>query len=379
MPLPPHEHLARALGKLGAPGETAPPPGACLAVGTPDGRAVAAAGVAVAFDDDGPLASPPPLTPDTALDLGSVTKVLATTSALMALVDDGAVRLSDRVGALVPAAAGRAVAAASVADLLQHRAGLWEWWPTYLTASSPAEALDVATGLPLRYPTGAGRHYSDLGFMLLGAVVAEAAGRPLDEAVAELVLRPYGLRHTRYAAPAPGLVVAASSRGDRIEREMVRTGRPYPVTGDADGFPGWREHVLAGEVNDGNAFHAWGGTSGHAGLFSSVADLLTAGTAWLAALDGAGPVGPATVRLFLEPGADPGQGLGFRRWRSAVEGCAVDVFGHTGFPGVAVGIVPAHSAVVVLGTNRLHVDGPPRDTESMWLPALAAAHQSLHA
>jgi CubicO group peptidase (beta-lactamase class C family) len=137
--------------------------------------------------------------------------------------------------------------------------------------------------------------------------------------------------------------------------------------------------VLVGEVNDGNAFHAWGGTSGHAGLFAPVDDLLTAGTVWLRALDGGGPVGAATVRRFLEPGDDPGQALGFRRWRSAVAGCEVDVFGHTGFPGVAVGIVPAHSAVVVLGTNRLHVDGPPRDTEPMWLAALAAAHTSLHA
>jgi CubicO group peptidase (beta-lactamase class C family) len=110
-----------------------------------------------------------------------------------------------------------------------------------------------------------------------------------------------------------------------------------------------------------------------------VDDLLAAGTVWLRALDGGGPVGAATVRRFLEPGDDPGQALGFRRWRSAVAGCEVDVFGHTGFPGVAVGIVPAHSAVVVLGTNRLHVDGPPRDTEPMWLAALAAAHTSLHA
>jgi len=163
-----------------------------------------------------------------------------------------------------------------------------------------------------------------------------------------------------------------------LEREMVATGRPYPVSGDVDRFDGWRTHVLVGEVNDGNAFHAWGGVSGHAGLFSTVDDLLTAGRVWLDALAGNGPVSPGTAERFLRPGHDPGQALGFSRWRSAVDGCEADVFGHTGFPGVAVGIVPTHDTTIVLATNRLHVDGPPRSTEQMWQEALAAAHQSLH-
>jgi CubicO group peptidase (beta-lactamase class C family) len=297
----------------------------------------------------------------------------------MALVDESALELTDRIGELLPAAAGNPVAGATVADLLEHRAGLWEWWPLYLTARTPGAALDAATALPLRHPPRSARHYSDLGLMILGAAVSEVTALPLAAAVERLVLTPYGLAATRYGAPAPGRPVAASSRGDRIEREMVRTGQPYPVSGDADAFAGWRERVLVGEVNDGNAFHAWDGVSGHAGLFSTVDDLLAAGGRWLAALAGAGPVRSATVRRFLEPGADPGQALGFRRWRSTVDGCAVDVFGHTGFPGVAVGIVPAHAATVVLATNRLHVDGLPRDTEPMWRAALAAAHRSLHA
>jgi CubicO group peptidase (beta-lactamase class C family) len=111
---------------------------------------VACAGAAARFGDGGPLDSPVPLTTATALDLGSVTKVLATTSALMALVDDGAVRLDDRLGDLLPAAAGTPVAGATLADLLEHRAGLWEWWPLYLTAQGP-EAIELIGRLPLRY------------------------------------------------------------------------------------------------------------------------------------------------------------------------------------------------------------------------------------
>jgi CubicO group peptidase (beta-lactamase class C family) len=324
------------------------------------------------------LETPLFLTPGTALDLGSVTKLVGTTSALMALVDRGTLGLEDQVRDLLPAVAGTPVSGATVADLLEHRAGLWEWWPLYLTAGGAGEPLDAAVALPLRHPPGSGRHYSDLGFMLLGAVVAAATAAPLAAAVTQLVIEPYELAATRYGAPPAGLDVAASSRGDGIEREMVRTGRPYPVAVDADGFGGWREHVLVGELNDGNAFHAWGGASGHAGLFSTVDDLLTAGQVWLSALAGNGPVRASTLERFLRPGADPGQALGFRRWRSAVDGCEVDVFGHTGFPGMAVGIAPAHDASVVLATNRLHVDGPRRDTEEMWQVALAAAHRSLH-
>lgn len=379
MPLPSQEPLALAIDGIRAPGAGQPPPAACLAVATQAGRAVACAGAAVEFGDQGPLDPPLPLTPATAVDLGSVTKVLATTSALMALVDDGALQLDDRLADLLPAAVDAPAADATVASLLEHRAGLWEWWPLYLTARTSAEALATALALPLRHRSGSGRHYSDLGFVLLGAVVAEVTGRALADAVADLVIAPYGLPATRYARPVPGSPVAASSRGDRIEREMVTTGRPYPVTGDADSFPGWREHVLVGEVNDGNAFHAFGGVSGHAGLFSSVDDLLAAGQVWLSALSGDGPVSAATAAQFFRPGADPGQALGFRRWRSAVDGCEVDVVGHTGFPGTAVGVVPEHGAAVVLATNRLHVDGPPRATEDMWRDALAAAHRSLHA
>lgn len=372
------EFLRAGLSAVLAPGVTAAPPGGCLAVADSTGRLSDCAGPAQAFDDAGPLAAPPPMAIDTAVDLGSVTKVLATTSALMALVDAREVDLADRLHDVLPVTAGHPVGAATLADLLEHRAGLWEWWPLYLSARTPAAALDVLLGLPLRYRPGAARHYSDLGFVLLGAVVAAAAGRPLDEAVTRLVVGPYGLSATRYATPAPGRTVAASSRGDAIEREMVRSGHPYPVTGDAEAFPGWRGHVLVGEVNDGNAFHACGGVSGHAGLFSTVEDLLTAGSVWLASLAGQGPLAAGTVRRFLQPRADPGQALGFRRWRSSVDGCTVDVLGHTGFPGVAVGVVPAHAATVVLATNRLHVDGAPRGTEEMWLTALADAHRALH-
>src|SRR5262249_27082339 len=155
-------------------------------------------------------------------------------------------------------------------------------------------------------------------------------------------------------SPVPGGPVAASTDGDGIERTMVETGVPYPVGGDAsapDGershvmdaaaaFRGWRSHLLVGEVNDGNAVHAFDGAAGHAGLFTPARDLLRFGRSLLDSRAGAGPISAPVAREFLSPGADPVQALGFRCWSSA----AGPVVGHSGFTGVAFGIVPLRNA-----------------------------------
>jgi serine-type D-Ala-D-Ala carboxypeptidase len=364
----PHDVLARVVETIAGGADA--PPGVCLAV-SHEGRVdCAARGVAQRFDDAGAVDDPAPMNLETRSDLGSVTKLIATTTALMTLVDAGELTLETHLWEILPWIATAPCAAATIAQLLEHRAGLWEWWPLYLSASDPATALHTAANLPLRYRPDQARHYSDLGFILLGAVVAEVGGGGLDDVVAELVLGPVGLSATRYGEPVGGAPVAASSTGDRIERRMIETGDPYPVIGDAGRFSGWRQHVLVGEVNDGNAFHALDSIAGHAGLFSSATDLLRFGDATLAALAGSGLATSALVGRFLSAGADPGQGLGWRRWDVGPD---TEAWGHTGFPGVAVGIVPALGATVALVTNRLHVPGVPRATEPIWELALRAA------
>ncbi|WP_433172763.1 serine hydrolase domain-containing protein [Actinoallomurus sp. CA-150999] len=304
----------------------------------------------------------------TRTDAGSVSKVVGTTAALMALVDAGEVTLDAPIARHLPELDRHG----TVRDLLEHRAGRWEWWPLYLKGVRGDDAVSLAARLPLRYRPGERRHYSDLGFILLGALVARVGG-DLAAAVDELVLRPFGLTETRYATPAPGGPVAASSPGDTIEQDMIRTGVPYPVDGAVTDFDGWRDHVLVGEVNDGNAFHAFDGVAGHAGLFTTAADLLRFATGLLSRLDGDGPIRRDTVAEFLTAGADPHQALGFRVW-DLPSGPAV---GHTGFPGVAFAVLPEHRAGVVMITNRLHAGGPPRATERMWLRVLAAAEDHL--
>ena len=126
-------------------------------------------------------------------------------------------------------------------------------------------------------------------------------------------------------------------------------------------------------MNDGNAFHAFDGVSGHAGLFTTAADLLRFAAGLRHCLDGEGPLRPATVTRFLTPGADTAQALGLRVWGPPSH----PAFGHTGFPGVAFAVVPDQDAAVVMITNRLHVQGTPRATEDMWLQGLAAARTHL--
>jgi CubicO group peptidase (beta-lactamase class C family) len=351
------------------------PPGAHLSVAGPDGlRLDACAGLAQAFDTSGPLTLP--LTVDHAHDLGSVTKVAGTTCLLAALVSAGALTVDDPAGRYLPDLPPP-VGSATVRDLLTHRAGLWEWWPTYLC---PGDPVSAAAGLPLRYPPRTGRHYSDLGFMILGRIVETVAGAALPAAHADLVAGAAGTAGLSYAAAPDGHPATASSTGDRIERRMIATGDPYPVdpglASAAVDFPHWRSHVLVGQVNDGNAFHAFRGVAGHAGLFGTVDALHAVGAVLLAGLDGDGPW-PA-VREFALPGPDPAQALGFRLAESTVDGCSATVVWHPGFPGIGFAVIPRHRASVVLATNRLHVPGEPVAFDPLWQPALAAAHHAIH-
>lgn len=370
--------LARTLSELLQAGDRVvePPPGGCLAVCSPTGCLAAVAGARQVFTDTGPSPEPPPMTWDTALDLGSVTKIVATTTAIMALCDRGALQLDDRLRRYLPAAP----VDASLADLLRHRSGLWEWWPLYVSgARRSADVVDAICRLQPRYRPGE-RHYSDLGFMLLGAVVERVCAVSLDTAVSSLVLGPFGLATTQYAQPPSDAPATATTRGDWIERRMIDTGTPYPVPVRSAAFSGWRTHVLVGEVNDGNAFHSGGGIAGHAGLFATVPDLLSYGTSLLASLAGSGPLQERTVGQFTTEGPDVGQALGFRTWRSELDACTARVFGHPGFPGVVLGIMPRHQAVIVLALNRLHIDHrQPMPTEPAWQRAMHAAHQVLHA
>lgn len=312
------------------------------------------------------------MTPDTHHDMASVTKVLGTTASLLRLVSDGLVDLEAEVSSYLPGFRGGGREAVTVRDLLLHRGGLKEWFPLYLAGSGGENVHRVIETLPLAYQPGTQRRYSDLGFILLGRVVSAAAGLDLVEATAQLVAEPLRLESTRYASPASANV-ATGARDDRIEARMIDTGQPYAVPFRSSDFSGWRRSPVHGQVADGNAYHAFHGVSGHAGLFSTVPDLLRFADALGNYRDHDSLWNPDVAEEFFTAGPDAGQALGFRRYQLKLPGETLTVLGHSGYVGCAVGFVPGRGLAFALASNRLLVDGNPVPTENLWADFLEAA------
>jgi CubicO group peptidase (beta-lactamase class C family) len=346
---------------------TANLPGIVLAARTPWFETSAGAGYRTVRWDGDERQGVAEMTVDTHHDLASVTKVVGTTTALLRLVSARLLDLDTTVRRHLPGFTGDA----TVRDLLLHRAGLWEWYPLYITDRSVEE-------LPLRYQPRQARHYSDLGFILLGRIVAVVFGGELDRAVAELVTKPLGLSATRFARPA-GDIVATGARDDRVEMTMLDSQQPYPVPYRSDEFARWRHHPIRGEVADGNAYHAFGGVAGHAGLFSTVPDLLRWATALADYEEYDALWRPEVAREFFTAGPDESQALGFRRYRLELPGETVTVLGHPGYVGCAAGFIPGRGIALALACNRLLVDGTPVATESLFTELLTTTGRLLHA
>jgi len=303
-----------------------------------------------------PMSQPRPMTPSTVFDLASVTKVMATTMALMLLVDRGQVALDAPVHAYLPEFRGSSKDSITVRHLLTHSAGLEQWQPIYYSATNSEESYRTIREMPLEWGVGEARHYSDLGFMLLGYLVERVTGVSLDRFVAEELYEPLGMKQTGFrragCTDCPQGPFAATSHGNPYEYRMVHdTSFGYRYTGDPNSWNGWRRYTLVGEVNDGNAFYAHGGVAGHAGLFSNATELARL---LQLLLDGGEVMGrrfvsPETVATFLKS-TEYGQALGWQTPSWAPPGS----FAHTGFTGTFVIGIPSKGLSVVLLTNRQH-------------------------
>lgn len=279
----------------------------------------------------------PAVEPGTVFDLASLTKVMATTPAVLALADAGELTLSDPVGRFVPGFRDGVRAGITVRHLLAHTGGLLASRRYYRSCSTRGELLAAVIAEPLVTAPGERVVYSDLGFLLLGQVVEAAAGAPLDAACSALVHAPLGLTRTGYRPLAhPGLA-----------------GAPVAVTTEPGAEP------AVGRPHDRNA-QACGDVAGHAGLFS-VLDDVAAYAAWWAA-DAGGPVVPATraeaMRCATE-GRGGRRGLG---WQLAGDdenfldaswpGSTVL---HTGFTGTSIAVDAVSGWWACLLTNAVHL------------------------
>ena len=303
-----------------------------------------------------PLARPRPMRTSTLFDLASVTKVMATTFAVMLLADRGRLDIDAPVHRYLPDFRGAHLDSITVRHLLTHSSGLVQWQPLYYQASSAAQAYEAIRAMPLGWGVGEGRHYSDLGFMLLGYIVERASGRPLDRFVEAELYRPLGLTSTTFTPRTRGFTdFAATEQGNVYERHMVYDSTfGYRYKGDPTSWDGWRRYVLDGEVDDGNAWYAHGGVAGHAGLFSTGGELRVL----LDLLNDRGVhrgrriIRAETVDRFLTRDALQHY-LGWQYPRGLPEGS----FAHNGFTGTYVIGVPLHSLSIVLLTNRQNM-GP---------------------
>jgi CubicO group peptidase (beta-lactamase class C family) len=280
--------------------------------------------------------------PDTIYDLASLTKVVATTTLAMTLVEEG-LDLMEPAGRFVPALRGGAKARIRVFDLLAHSSGLPAWAPLFQTAHGKDAFLEAIAGVPLEYAPGSRSLYSDLGFLALGGLVEELAGDGLEALTVRRVLSPLGMEETRFCPPPAWLARIAPTERDP-----------------------WRGRLLHGEVHDENAF-ALGGVAPHAGLFGTATDLALFSRMLLGegALGERRIVSPATVARFTARAGipDSSRGLG---WDTPSPGSSAGTrltgraFGHTGFTGTSLWVDPEKDLAIVLLTNRVH---PTRQNE----------------
>ena len=296
------------------------------------------------------LPHPRPMHTSTLFDLASVTKVMGTTMAVMMLASDGRIDVDAPVYRYLPDFRGVHLDSITVRQLLTHSAGLVQWQPLYYHASNEHETYEVIRQMPLQWGVGEGRHYSDLGFMLLGYIVEHVTRQPLDRYLADSLYTPLGLRSTTFLPKRRFTDFAATEQGNGYERHMVYDSTfGYRYRGDPAAWNGWRQYVLNGETDDGNSWYANGGVAGHAGLFSTAADLRVL----LDLLLGHGSYGgrqyirSEIVDRFLTRD----QYQNFLGWMSPNE-LPEGSFSHNGFTGTYVLGVPKYGLSIVLLTNR---------------------------
>lgn len=306
-----------------------------------------------------PLAHPEVMTTSDLFDLASLTKVVGTTTSVMLLVDRRLISVEDPVGKYIPAFNVGDKKQITIRNLLTHTAGLITWYPLFYRAFNKEEAYQLIGELPLAFPVGKIRRYSDLGFILLGEIIEKVSGMSLDQFDKKNIFIPLGMNHTTYNPLASGRFkkIAATSHGNPFETRMVHdTSLGYVFKEiDPDQWNGWRKYNLRGEVNDGNAWYVLQGVSGHAGLFSTVDDLQKL----VDMLKNDGKVGSRqfiskkTLQLFLTKD-DFKNGLGWMMDPddSFMKDAPAGSFGHTGFTGTSIAVIPSLDISVILLINR---------------------------
>jgi CubicO group peptidase (beta-lactamase class C family) len=285
-----------------------------------------------------PAAAQVPMRTDTIFDMASVTK-LFTSIVVMQLIESGQLNVAEPVATYLPEFGANGKESITVEQLLTHTSGLIAWLPLWRDHPDiPARIKAVMDVAPIN-PPGSTYLYSDLNLITLGVLVERITGSTLDTVVRQRVAEPLRLVDTGFNPPASKLSrIAATEYMANPPRGMVR-----------------------GSVHDENAW-SFGGVAGHAGIFSTAADLAVLAQAILngGSYGGRRILRPETVRMMLtnynEEFPGHAHGLGFeldQRWyMGGLSGPGTA--GHTGFTGTDLVIDPASRSFVILLTNRVH-------------------------
>jgi len=294
----------------------------------------------------------------TIYDLASLTKPLATTSALLILMQEKRLRLDQSVQCLLPPCADTPIGQATIRDLLSHRSGLPAWRPYYQRITPSHDPLpnkkeetrvknQYLTWIlqePLAYSCGTHCLYSDLDFILLGLVIEHLTRQSLADYCQQRLFGPLGATPLFFPTHQPTFLQTRFAQHDIA-----------PTAQDP-----WRQRLLHGQVDDANAY-ALGGIAGHAGLFGTAAAVAVMTGAWLNAWLGKhGGFDRAIVREFVTRSQKESVGSWALGWdtpsmpSSSGTRLSSKAFGHLGFTGTSIWIDPVQELEIILLTNRVH-------------------------
>jgi CubicO group peptidase (beta-lactamase class C family) len=295
------------------------------------------------------------MTLDTIFDMSSLTKILATTPSILLLVENGSLRLEDRVKRYLPNFSGGGKDTITLRQLLTHYSGLPPDFDLSRQWFGYAAALEELWKVSADPEGGKEFSYSDLNFVALGEIVHAVSGKMLDAYAAEHIFTPLGMTDTFFHPPARLIPRIAPTESRRNTLNYLK-GQASIASLD---------QILRGEVHDPTAWRM-GGVAGHAGLFSSAQDLaiyaemlLNLGT-----YPGGRLLSAATVHAMTSP-QSPGNSLQVRGYGwdidSSYSAPRGDLFkggyGHTGFTGTSIWIHPPTDSFVILLSNRVHPEG----------------------
>jgi CubicO group peptidase (beta-lactamase class C family) len=300
-----------------------------------------------------------PATLETIYDLASLTKPLITGLLCARRIESRELELDAAAARYLQEFDRADKRAITLRQLLTHTSGLPAWRPLYATTGADKERVLLAIARePLETAPGTHVRYSDLGFISLGLLLERLAGAPLADLARREIFEPLKLRRT-FLVPPPALQTetAASETGNSYERQMSEE------TKTTQGFKGWREHLIWGEVHDGNAYFL-GGFAGHAGLFSTARETLRLASQFLPAHTEL--LRPQTCALFrtdMTAGLEEARSLAWQlaatSGSTAGPALSPDSFGHLGFTGTSCWVDPQRERIFVLLTNRTHARSLP--------------------